>query len=473
MVDVVGVAHSMGQRIEIVHRGEHIVHDDVLGNEDVDVLADRILESLALKLLHQLAQDDAAHLALDADLGGVKVHKALHIDHAVGEDLDVLAADAQHDGHNAGVVDLSCLFAADRLARVGKDLAGIGVDNRLGQLKARDAREKRELLIELIAADVGDIIATVIEEQAVEQRFGGLHRGRIARTQTAIDLDQALVAALRGVLVEGRDDALILAEDLLETLVGDGADMAVVHAAEPLGRDVLVILTHGLEEPGDGQFAVFVDADVEDVVRIRLILQPCAVIRDDRGGVDRKHRLVRGLVEVDAGRTDDLGDDNALGAVDDKGAAGGHDREIAHKDDLLLDLLGLLVAQTNTDLERSGICGVTRLALFLGVLGLLVHRIVDEAQFQIAGVVGNGVGLLKDLAQTRLQEPLVGALLDLQKVWHVHDLLGAGKALPQSFAVENISWHWRTLLKRNCEHPGLLLKFIGPVLIKRTRYAIL
>ena len=213
----------------------------------------------------------------------------------------------------------------------------------------------------------------MVEEEAVEQRLGRLHRGRIARTQTAIDLDQALVAALRGVLVEGRDDALVLAEDLLEALVGDGADMAVVHTAQPLGRDILIILTHGLEEPGDGQLAVLVDADVEDVVRIRLILQPCAVIRDDRGGVDRKHRLVRGLVKIDAGGTDDLGDDDPLGAVDDEGAALGHQGEVAHEDLLLLDLLGLLVAQTNTDLERSGICGVTRLALFLGILGLLVH----------------------------------------------------------------------------------------------------
>ena len=83
VVDVVGVAHAVSQRVEIVHRGEHIVNDDVLGNEDIDVLTDRILESLALELLHQLAQDDAAHLALDADFSRVKVHKALHIDHAV------------------------------------------------------------------------------------------------------------------------------------------------------------------------------------------------------------------------------------------------------------------------------------------------------------------------------------------------------------------------------------------------------
>ena len=48
--------------------------------------------------------------------------------------------------------------------------------------------------------------------------------------------------------------------------------------------------------------------------------------------------------------------------------------------------------------------------------------------------------------QTGLQEPLVRALLDLQQIGHVLDLVDAGKTLSQGLAVENIFWHWRTLL---------------------------
>ena len=165
------------------------------------------------------------------------------------------------------------------------------------------------------------------------------------------------------------------------------------------------------------------------------------MVGDDGRGVDAHHGLVRGLVEVHAGGADDLGDDDALRAVDDEGAAGGHEREVAHEYLLLLYLLGLLVAQPHAHLERRGIRGVARLALLLGVLGLLVHRIVDEAQLKITRVVGDGVNVLENLAQTGGQKPLVRAFLDLQQVGHVHDFLGTGKALSQSLAVENILWH--------------------------------
>ena len=79
--------------------------------------------------------------------------------------------------------------------------------------------------------------------------------------------------------------------------------------------------------------------------------------------------LVDLVAEVDAGAADDLGDDDALGAVDDEGAAVGHEREIAHEDLLLLDLVGLLVVQTHTDLDGLGIRRVALLALLTEYLG--------------------------------------------------------------------------------------------------------
>ena len=450
----------MGKAVEVVDGGEDIVVDDVLRNEDIDILADGVLQSFALILLHELAQDDAAHLFLDAYLGRIEIDIGAEIDHAVGEHADVLALDVEDDADDACVVDELGLVAGQHLALVGDDLAGARIDDRHCQRKACDTREEGELLIELIAADVGDIVAAAVKEQAVEQGLGGLHGGRIARTQLAVYLDQALVAPVGGVLLEGGDHALVLAEDLLDALVGDGADEGIVNAAEPGCGAVLVVRAHGLEEPGDGELAVLVDADVENVARVGLILQPRAVIRDDGGGIDAYHGLVKLFAEVDAGGTNDLRDYDALGAVDDEGTARSHDREIAHEDLLLLDLLGLLVAQADADLQGCGVRCVAGLALLLGVLGLLVHRVVDEAQLQIAGVVGDGIYILEHLAQSRFKEPLVGAFLDLQEVWHIHDLLGAGKALSQSLAIENIFRHWRTLLINKLQTHGCVVSFL-------------
>ena len=455
----------MAEAVKVIDGGKDIVVDDVLGDKHVDILTDSVLESVALELLAELLHNDAANLFLDAELCRVKVHIAGNVHHAVGENAHGLAVDIEENVDNTGVGNFACLVAADDIAGVGKNFAREGVCHRSCQLKARDAREEGELLVELIAADVGYLIAAAVKEQTIEQGLRGLDRGRIARTQLAVNFKQALIAGVAGVLVESGDDTLVLAEDLLDALIGGDADEGILHAAEPGGGAVLVVSAHGLDEPGDGELAVLVYTDIEHVVCVGLVLQPCAVVRDDRCGVGVYHGLVGGLVKVNAGGTDDLGNNNALGTVDDEGAAVGHEREVAHEDLLFLDLLRLLIAQTNPDLEGGGVRGVSRLALLLVVLRLLVHGVVNKAQLQIAGVVSYGINILKDLSQTRFQKPLVGTLLDFQQIGHLPDLLGAGKAFSQSLAVEDIFWHWRTLLISNCKRPAVLSDSLQPVLI--------
>ena len=91
--------------------------------------------------------------------------------------------------------------------------------------------------------------------------------------------------------------------------------------------------------------------------------------RDDLGGEDvLVGGLVGGALEVDAGRADQLGDDDTLGAVDDEGALVGHQREVAHEDRLALDLAGLVVHELGGDEERRGVGEVLLLALLDGVL---------------------------------------------------------------------------------------------------------
>ena len=206
-------------------------------------------------------------------------------------------------------------------------------------------------------------------------------------------------------------------------------------------RLVRIVASHGLEEQGHGQLAVLVYAHIEKVVGVRLVLQPRAVVGYDRGAVGGHLGLVGLLIIINAGGTDYLRNDDALRAVDDKGAAGSHEREVAHEYLLLFNLLCLAVAQPHADLQRGGVCGVARLALLDGVLGLVVHGVVDKAQLQISGVVGDGLHVPENLAQTRVKEPLVGLLLYLQQVRHVLDLCAPGEALSQRLPVVNVLWH--------------------------------
>ena len=441
MVDVVRLTDAVRQAAQIVDGREHIVRDDVLRNEQVEVFLDGFLERVALVLLHELAQDHAAHELLDAELGGIKVHIVLHVDHAVAEHADGLAVHVQIDVIDAGLGDLLGALAREHLARLSNDLTGHRVGDRCCQRKAGDTATQAELLVELIAADVRNVVAAAVIEQALEQRLRALDRRGIARAELAVDLDERLLAGVAGVLVERGDDARVVVEHFLDLLVRDDAGRHIRDTRQPGVRVVRLVGAHGLDEPGHGQLAVFINAAVENVVEVGLVLEPGAVVRDDGRAVGGVVGLVGLLIIVHAGGTHDLRDDDALRTIDDEGAAGRHDREIAHEDLLFLDLLGLLVAQADADLQRGRIRGVARFALFLSVLRVLVHGIVHEAKLEVAGVVGDDVHILEHITQALFEEPLVRILLDLQKIRHALDLLVTGKAHSFGFSIGDCLWH--------------------------------
>ena len=125
-------------------------------------------------------------------------------------------------------------------------------------------------------------------------------------------------------MIEGGDYALVLGEDLLELFGGDAAGHGIGEAGQPGVRLVRIIAAHSLEEESDGQLAVLINAHVEDVVGVGLVLQPGAVIGYHSGAISGDLGLVvSALVVVHAGGTDYLRHYYALGAVYDEGAARG------------------------------------------------------------------------------------------------------------------------------------------------------
>ena len=116
---------------------------------------------------------------------------------------------------------------------------------------------------------------------------------------------------------------------------------------------------------------------------------------------------VLGGCEVHARRADELGDDHALGAVDDEGAFVGHHGEVAHVDLGLLDLARLLDGEAGPDAQRRRVRHVAVAALLDGELGL-PELVVEKLQLEVlAGVVGDrvdGGSLNQELVMTKIQE---------------------------------------------------------------------
>src|SRR6187200_3519167 len=156
------------------------------------------------------------------------------------------------------------------------------------------------------------------------------------------------------------------------------------------------------------------------------------------------------VVKEHAGRAVHLGDDDALGPVDDERAVHRHERHVAHIDVLLLDILdragaGLLVDvehdQPEGDLERRRIGHATLLA-FLDIVLRRVERVADKLELGTLTEIldrkdGAKYGLQSLILAPALgllnhQELIVGLLLNLDEVRHLGHFVDATEHLPQT-----------------------------------------
>ena len=441
MVDVILGGQAPAQGVHIVDGGQDVVHDDVLGHQVIHPGADGALELVALVLFQQLLEDGEADTLLDAALRRrVEVHVPAQVAHMVGKDPQGIAVHVHGDLVDADGVQLPQLVAGENVAGLVEELAGGGMDHGLRQSPLRRPDPQGQLFIELIPAHGAQVVPAGVEEQAVDERLGRVHRGGLAGAQLPVYLQQGLLVALAGVLVQGGPDGGIVAESV--------QNLAVLLQAQCA------------DEAGDGQLAVFVDTDPEQLVSVRLVLQPRAPVGDQLGGEDGQIGLdVRLLAVIDAGGADDLGNHNTLRAIDDEGAGLGHEGEVPHEDLLFLDDVGLFVAQAHRNLQGRGVVDVPGLALLHVVLGRLVHAEVDEAQFQGIGVVADDAHVGEHLSKAGVQEPFVGVLLDLQQVGHGHDFLMPGKVFSQGFAVILVLGHLKTLICLSAPRPPADRKF--------------
>ena len=170
-------------------------------------------------------------------------------------------------------------------------------------------------------------------------------------------------------------------------------------------------------------------------------------------------RLALVVVEEDARRAVHLGDDDALGAVDDEGAVVGHERHVAHVDVLLLDVLDRAGAGIRIDvehdepqrhLERRGI-GHAALAALVDVVFRRLEGVFHELeQGRVREIrdrehgLEDGLQALLAAAALRLldhQELVVGRLLNLDEVRHLRDFLDLSEKLPNALATDQRIGH--------------------------------
>ncbi len=321
-------------------------------------------------------------------------------------------------------------LGVELLAGLAVDLARLQIDDVLGQIPAGQVLGVEQHLLEAflgqlagalgrhLLAGLGDHLARLGIDEIGRRR----HAAHLLRNERHLPAALAL-------------------------LDGDG----LVEARQ----DLLVIHAQRVEQRGHRQLAAPVDAHVDDVLGVELEVEPGAAIGDDAGGEQQLARGMRAapvVVEEHAGRAVHLADDDALGAVDDEGAVGRHERHVAHVDVLLLHVLdglgaGLLVHiehdEAQLHLQRRRKRHVALLALVDVVLRRL-EVVALEVERRPAGEIRDRKHRLEDRLQSLLrpaarglldhQKVVIGALLHLDEVRHLGHFADRAELLPDALA---------------------------------------
>ena len=382
--------------------GRHALLDHALhaGQADPDLVLDQLADAAEATVAEVV--DVVGVVALVA---GVQVHEVAHrLQHVlVGEDGLVLRC--------TGTLLVLQLVREDPVLELlpGLLVGVVELPERLvvrAQLLEEVTVGGGELLVDLVAADLGHVVPLRVEEQVLEQGLRALGRGRLARAELAVDVLERLLLRLDVILLERVLDRLGVAEER---------------------QDLVGRPTERLQQDGHDLTALAVDADADRVLLVDVELQPRTAAGDDLGDVDV---LVGGLVElageVDPGRAHELGDDDPLGAVDDEGAPAGHDREVPHEDFLLLDLARHLVDEGGLDEQRLAVGDVAVTALLFRGLDVL-ELMLTEVELELLGEVLDRGDFLEDLFEPLVQEPVERLPLDAHEIGKRQDLVELGE----------------------------------------------
>ena len=157
-----------GDRVGLVHELRQLARTEELldGGDDWPDVDERLRGDLVDVLRGHALSHHALH-AREADPELVLDQLAHRADAAIAEVVDV--------------VDVGLVAALPQLHKVGDR----SLDVFRGERRLLVRQVQAQLLVDLVATDLGEVVTLRVEEQPVEQRAGGLDRRRLAGTQDA------------------------------------------------------------------------------------------------------------------------------------------------------------------------------------------------------------------------------------------------------------------------------------------------
>ncbi len=374
MVDVVDDADVLAQLEEILDRRDEIrgiecavIKRSVEPHLDVELQAADAAEIVLARIEEHAAEEiggrfkrrrvAGTQFAVDFDQRFLRRADGVLIERARQHQADVVALREEDvDFGDAALGKSLPEFGRQRLVGFQQNFTGLAVDHVGDAVGAFEVHQCRADLRDLGLDEFLEEIFCDAPVRADDYLLGA----RVADFVSQLAVHDARRNVPEKILVAERD-ALDLIERAQDFFIGLHSQRA--------------------QEDGAEEFALAVDAHVENVFGVVFEFDPRPAIRNDFA---EEVGAVVGALEEDSRRAMQLADDDALSAVDDERAVLGHQWNIAVENFLLLDVanglgagVGILVVngETDSDFQRRGIRHAALLALVHVVLQLHGDRI--------------------------------------------------------------------------------------------------
>ena len=419
MVDIVGAAKAPIEVEHIVDGREDIIGDDMFRDKFVNVLFEESDECFFIVacFFSNCGDNGETNFFVDEELFEFffgKVYIIFGIDHVVGDNFDLVTVNVNKNFANTFFVKESCVISGKGCACFEKNFAGKRICCRFCKGHACNTSFESKFFVVFVTSDAGDIISSCVEEEVVEVLLTGFDRGRFTGTKFSVNFEKCLFSGFGCVFFKSCEEHRLFAEIIKDLCV----------TSESKGSD----------ESGDGKFSVLIDSYAENIVKVAFVFKPCTSVRDNSAC----EKFLTGFVvvhgEIYAGRTDKLGYNNTLCAVNYKSAGRGHNREISHEDILFFDLAGFLILQSCSYTKGGCISHVALFAFLDGIFGLVFDMIIDEVQNKVSGIISDGRNITENFLKTFFKEPSIRVFLNLDEVRHIEDFLDLGKTHADIFS---------------------------------------
>ena len=184
MVNIVVVPDPIFQMDIVVNGCKNIFLGNMLGNQLMDILPDRLCKLLRTvsELLNNLSKNRIIHLLRDSELSGIAVHKTGNVHHHIGKNLYVFLLCLHIDIRNRGILNLVSKLGSHLRTCRCQNFAGCGIHHILRQDMIPDPVAKRQLLIIFISSDLSQIISSGIKKHSVNQAFRTFNAQRLSGT---------------------------------------------------------------------------------------------------------------------------------------------------------------------------------------------------------------------------------------------------------------------------------------------------